>query len=248
MGETGKLVTKAWEGVRTVIVLASRSKAPEDATALQPHLAPMQQAAKQLGALKLSRDLDRHVKAVTEMMGALSWVFYKPPAMSLPATFVKECLGSAEFWTNRLRKDFKNDAQQIAFCDTAKTVLTALADYIQTYHKTGLTFNPRGVSLAEAAILLTDEQPASAIDVQKSPAGHKRHPIMGNVVAGGNVAGLMGELAGRKNADGSSAATGLKHVRVMYTETVGGDRVCCCFGVVALLISTQTSTLFVSFS
>jgi hypothetical protein len=135
--------------------------------------------------------------------------------MSLPAGFVKECQGSVEFWTNRLRKDFKDDPKQIAFCNTIQAVLASLVEYVQTYHKTGLAFNPRGVSLAEAAIRLSDE-PVQESDIQKSPAGHKRHPVMGNVVAAGNIAGLMGELAGRKSADGSSAATGLKHVGVDY--------------------------------
>jgi len=230
MGETGKLLVKAWEGMRTVIVLASRSKAPapEDfATALQPHLAPTQEAAKAIQALKLSRDLDRHVKAITEMLGSLSWVFYKPPQQQLPAVFVRETLGSAEFWTNRLRKDFKGDPKQIAFCDTAKKVITELADYIQTYHKTGLTFNPRGVSLAEAAIRLADEPATEGELLAKSPGGHKRNPVMGNVVAGGNMAGLMGELANRKSADGSSAATGLKHVRRYTVACVDGWIVGC---------------------
>ena len=215
LGQMGSLQIKAWEGIRTVVVLASRSKAPADdefATTLQPHLGPTQEAAKAIQSLKLSRDLDRHLKAITELMGALSWVFYKPPRMGLPAGFVKECQGSVEFWTNRLRKDFKEDPKQIAFCDTTQAVLTSLVEYLQTHHKTGLAFNPRGVSLAEAAIRLSDE-PAQELDIQKSPAGHKRHPVMGNVVAAGNIAGLMGELAGRKSADGSSAATGLKHVR-----------------------------------
>lgn len=228
MTTTGKLVVQAWEGVRTVIVLASRSKPPTDdiATALQPHLVATHDAVKQLRALVLDRALDRHCKAVTEMLTALSWVLLHAP-QQLPAGFVKESLGSAEFWTNRIRKDFRNDPKQIAFCDTVRKVIIELTEYVQTHHTTGLTFNPRcGVSLAEAAIRLSDEPAnllaaaAAAEQATKSPV-NKRHPTLGNVVVGGNVAGIIGELSKRKNADGTSAATGLKHVRFVFVFRIG---------------------------
>jgi hypothetical protein len=217
MSSTGKLVVKAWEGIRTVIVLASRSKPPMDAPsfseALQPYLKPTQEAVKELQGQKLDRALDFHSKAVTELLVTVSWVLLQAP-QQLPAGFVKESLGSAEFWTNRIRKDFKGDDKHAAFCDTIKKVIVELAEYIQTHHTTGLSFNLKsGVSLAEAAIRLSDEPVAAsdALEFQKSP-GSKRHPTLGNVTVGGNVAGIIGELSKRKNADGTSAATGLKHV------------------------------------
>ena len=66
--------------------------------------------------------------------------------------------------------------------------------------------------MAEAGIRLTDEVDAAETPVIKSPVP-KRHPTIGTVVPGGNLAGLMDELNKRKSADGISAATGLKHVR-----------------------------------
>ena len=214
----GTLLLDAWEGVRAIIVLASRAKAPAESLgeALTPYLGKTQEAVKKIRDLRLKRDWDRHQKTLVEMTGALSWILFKPP-QQLPAPFVKEALGSAEFWSNRIRKDFKGkDETQIAFCDNVKKALAELAKYIEEYHKAGLSFNPRGVSLAEAAIVLSDEvgdQPAQALPDGKSPVG-KRHPTLKGVAAGGNVGGLMSELAGRKSADGSSAATGLRKVRV----------------------------------
>jgi len=207
----GELIQEGWESVRTVIVLASRSKLPSEplATALAPSLVPTQEAVKKMRDLKVDRDYDRHQKAIIEMAAALSWILYRPP-QQLPAPAVKEVLGSAEFWANRIRKDYKGkDDRQIAFCDGIKKALTGLVGYIEEYHKAGLTFNPKGTSLAEAAIRLSDE-PVDEPDI-KSPK-QKRHPTLGSVVPGGNLAGLMGELSLRKTADGSSAATGLKKV------------------------------------
>jgi hypothetical protein len=271
----GKYILQAYEGIRTMIVLASRSKPPllsqlssssstttttasahaDFVAILQPYLQSTHSAVQDIRNLRLDRKYDAHVKAITECMTSISWVLMQSP-QQLPSSFVKECLGSTAFWTNRIRKEHKQDAAQVLFCDTIQRVITELTTYIQTYHTTGLAFNPRShVSIAEAAILLSDEPTTgttphgsassssaaagaatssslllssssnhsttgshanfdgtSGVSGTKSPM-NKRHPTLGNVVVGGNVAGIIGELSKRKNADGTSAATGLKHVR-----------------------------------
>lgn len=210
MGTIGRLLQDAWEGVRTIVVLASRSKPPQGdlAVALAPFIGPTQDAVKKIREIRADKDFDRHQKAIFEMLGCLSWVFMQAPKQ-LPASFVKEALGSAQFWSNRIRKDFKGkDSVQIEFCDNLNKVVTGLVEYIEQYHKAGLTFNPRGLSLTEAGLRLSDEP----FDELKSPSVHKRHPTLGQVVGGGNMVGLMDELNKRKSTDGSSAATGLKHV------------------------------------
>ena len=215
----GDLIQKAWEGIRLVIVLASRSKAPEEdlTEALAPHMKSVQEAVVGIRSLKLERNWDRHQKAVIEMMAGLSWVYLRAPK-ALPAAMVKETLGSAEFWSNRIRKDFKgkNDTH-IAFCDSIKAVITGLAEYIDEHHKTGLTFSPRGVSLAEAAIRLSDPTQEDTSESQRQGSFRVRHPMIGSAVVGGNIAGMMEELSKRKSTEGDSAATGLKKVR---TNTV----------------------------
>lgn len=221
----GQLIQDAFEGVRNLVVLASRSKAPdgEIGPALLPYFSKTQEAGKKIRTLKVDRDWDRHCKAINELLAVLSWAFQKPP-QQLPVPFVKEVLGSAEFWSNRIRKDYKGkDDTQIAFCDNIKNVVNELAAYIQEFHKTGLAFNPRGVSLAEAAAILSDEP---ATETPKSPVPPKRHPTLGSG-GGANLAGLMSELNKRKSQDGTSAATGLKHVtkdqQTWRKEFKGGD-------------------------
>lgn len=209
---TGDLLQEAWEGIRTIIVLASRSKMPSEEEIphqLAPHLESIQKAVQGIRDIKVDKEFDRHQKAIIEMLACLSWVLMRAPK-ALPVSMVKETLSSAEFWSNRIRKDFKGkDDKQIAFCDNIKKALTGLVEYIEEYHKIGLAFNPRGVSLAEAAIRLTDEVEDDEV-VSPTP---KRRPTLGAVAPGGNLVGLMGELSKRKNEDGSSAATGLRKVR-----------------------------------
>lgn len=208
MKSTGESIQTIFQSLRFIIALAARSKKPSNVQqALVEHLKPTQEALKNLSKIqsKLPRDLDRHVKAIQEMNAVVSWVV----AANFPAKIVKESIASAEFWTNRIQKDFKNDENQIAFCLSMKKTLTDLVTYIQEYHESGLAFTGTSMSLQEAALRLTDESTCETMIIPKSP---KKNPVMGNVVTSGNIAGLMGELTKRQTADGSSAATGLKHV------------------------------------
>jgi adenylyl cyclase-associated protein len=213
MENLGQLIVETFEGMRYVVVLASRSKQPADMTELQPHLTPITAAVTKIRALRLKRDYDNHVKAVMEMLACASWVTCRAPSQ-LPAPFVKECVGSADFWSNRIRKEFKGKEAplQIAFCENSKKLLLELAAYIQEHHTTGVTFNPKGVSIAEAAIVLSDTPASAAAAEAAQKAQKKRSSVVGDVIKGGNAMGVMSELAGRRTGDGTSAATGLKKV------------------------------------
>merc|ERR1712032_1263039 len=129
-------------------------------------------------------------------------------------------VGSSDFWSNRIRKDFKGKDDetsklQVAFCDTLKATIVNMGDYIEKYHKTGLTFNPKGVSMAETAIRLTDnplQDAAVEATRKKDQKQGRRSSSLGTTIKGGNMLGLVSELADRQSEDGSSAATGLKKV------------------------------------
>ncbi len=221
----GKLITQVFAGIRYVVVLASKSKQPADLQELAQYLTPITDPVGEIRKLRLARDFDSHQKAVMEMLACVSWVTCRAPTQ-LPAPFVKECIGSSDFWSNRIRKDYKgkeDDAAklQMAFCDNLKKVLEGLVSYIEEYHKTGLEFNPKGVSLAEAAIRMTDnplQDAAIEANRKKDQQANKKNQELGTTVKGANMAGLVSELANRCNDDGSSAATGLRKVRRLAVQ------------------------------
>jgi serine acetyltransferase len=254
-------IVQAFDGIRTMIVLASRSKPPVDEykqpndyiAFIQPHIQPTMVALQEIRSYqKMDRKYDIHMKAIYEFITCVSWVYMynvpSPHIAPLPVPFVKECMSSATFWCNRIRKDHKDNAAYNQFCDTMKQFFMQLIEYISTYHLTGLTFHPKGISLAEAAIRYADEHNNVTIATTTTGSGitstlttgninntntggggdmvedgttttgsPKRtgpHPTLGsNVIVGGNVVGIIGELSKRTNADGTSAATGLKKVR-----------------------------------
>lgn len=215
MKDMGQLVKDAWSSIATIIAIASKAKKPADVPAeLQPLLGKTQESIKQMQALRLDRDYDFHCKAILESNAALSWILIAPPPQT-PSAFCKEAASSTEFWSNRIRKQYKGkDDAQIAFCDALKKMLADLVTYIGEYHKTGLTWNPKGVSVAEAAIVVADASPDAAavpMDAPRSP-----RPFINKVSGGsGGMSSLVAELASKRSADGSSAATGLKHVRIV---------------------------------
>jgi len=219
MDKMGKLIVTFFEGMRYVIVLASLSKQPAELAELANHLKSITEPMGEIKKLRLKRDFVNHEKAIGEMVACCSWVTCRPPAQ-LPAPFVKECVGSTDFWANRIRKEFKGKDDdksklQLAFCDNLKAVILELSDYIKEYHTTGLTFNPKGVSLAESAIRMTDnplQDAAVEASRKKDQQSGKKNTDIGNTVQGGNMLGLVSELANRRSDDGSSAATGLRKV------------------------------------
>mmetsp|Transcript_8385 Transcript_8385/g.12862 ORF Transcript_8385/g.12862 Transcript_8385/m.12862 type:complete len:501 (+) Transcript_8385:81-1583(+) len=212
MKNMGDLLQEAWAGVRTIVVVASFAKQPSDIPGeLQPHLAPLQKTLGDIRGLRLDRKYDNHCKAIMEMLGALSWIMIRPPS-STPVGFVKEANNSALFWTNKIRKEYKGkDDKHITFCDAMKDTLLDLVAYITEHHKTGLTFKPRGVSMAEAALLAQATAEAKEVPAEKAPLspGRRSSSVRGG---SGGMNSLMGELAKKRTQDGSSAATGLKHV------------------------------------
>jgi len=106
-----------------------------------------------------------------------------------------------------------------------------LEGYITKYHKTGLTFDPKGVSLAEAAIRMTDnplQDAAIEANRKKDQQANKKNQDLGTTVKVGNMIGLVSELANRRSNDGSSAATGLRKVtkdqQTWRKEFKGGEK------------------------
>jgi hypothetical protein len=69
MGEMGQLIVKTFEGIRYVIILASRAKMPAGdlGQALQPHVQSVTDAVKEIRALRLDRDYDNHCKSGTSI-------------------------------------------------------------------------------------------------------------------------------------------------------------------------------------
>jgi len=162
--EIASHVRDIWNTQRSMIQMATHCKKPTGMTtaeALQTHLLPIQTSIKAIQQCfaskteKKYRSLDTHGKAIQELLVSVSWLVIQPPPMT-PSTHIKETLSSTEFWTNKIRKEYKAQAasssstsslakKQVDFCDAMKKLIVDMATYVKEYHFTGLSWNPHGV-------------------------------------------------------------------------------------------------------
>jgi len=205
--DTGSNIQKVWEGIRSIVEIGTKCKKPSDVqSSLMPHLKPVQDAMGDIRKARLDRKFDWHIKAIMEMLASASWVIMSsPPA---PSSFIKDTVGSSDFWSNKIRKEYKGkDEVMIAFCDTLKALILDLSSYVKEYHLSGLMWNPNGIPIED----FKEQAPATTastttegnVQTKGAPAG---------IAGGASGADIMKELAKKQTGDGSSAATGLKKV------------------------------------
>lgn len=128
--------------------MASRCSKPSTQEALLPLLASTQEALQSVVSFKDSesrtkegRAWGNHLTAVGEGASAWGWVAVEPT----PAPFVGDMKEGAQFYTNRVIKEFKDkDEKQVAWSKSYVGLLDALAKYVKQWHTTGVAWNPKG--------------------------------------------------------------------------------------------------------
>lgn len=89
-----------------------------------------------------------YLNAVVEGALVLSWF-----AIPTPLSFISDIKGAAQFWTNKVLKEFKaNDPNSIEWVTTFLKLFDNLKIYVKEYHTTGLKWNttPSAMDFKEA--------------------------------------------------------------------------------------------------
>jgi len=114
---------------------------------------PAQDSIANIRKVRLAREYDNHIKAMMEMLACLGWIMIdatsEPPS---PSLFVKNTIGSSDFWANKIRKEYKGKDDDVAknnilFCDTMKALIMDLSAYTKEHHMSGLKWNFNGIEL-----------------------------------------------------------------------------------------------------
>lgn len=205
--ETGPNIQTIWESIRIIIDVGTKCKKPSDVpSALMSFLKPIQKAVGDIRKARLDRKFDYHIKGIMELLTCVSWVVMSaPPA---PSSFIKDTVGASEYWTNKIRREYKGkDEVQIAFCDTMKALILDLSAYVKQYHLSGLMWNAKGVAIEDykGGASTSSSSTTSTTTATTTTTTTSRAPA----VSGGDI---MKELAKKRTGDGNSAATGLKKV------------------------------------
>ncbi|PWN45959.1 hypothetical protein IE81DRAFT_319809 [Ceraceosorus guamensis] len=151
--EQAKCLAAGFEAQKHLIHLASASKKPpggSPTTGPGPgFVALLKPLQTELIATTEVRDQKRgdkalfnHLSTVAEGAPALGWVTIEPK----PAPYVISTKESAEFYSNRVIKEHKDDADRthVEWTRSFVALLSALAAYVKEHHTTGLAWNPRG--------------------------------------------------------------------------------------------------------
>lgn len=130
-----------------------------------PILQEMQSKMKSFGDLVNRNEWEKHGKTCSEGIGCLNWVLIRP----CPLDFIENFIGGSDYWANGIRKEFKGvDDKQIAFCDTFKALITGLMAYVKEYHRTGVTWNPKGTVCSDYPATAGSAQDTAAPTAQGS--------------------------------------------------------------------------------
>lgn len=143
-----KHVSSAFSAQRSLIKLAASCAKPSGGVSSPVFanlLQPLQQALMAVTDVReknrSERTLFNHLSAVSEGIPAVGWVAVEPK----PGPFVSEMKDSAQFYTNRVIKEFKEKGKEhVEWCRAFIKVFEALKEYVMKTHTTGLSWNPNG--------------------------------------------------------------------------------------------------------
>lgn len=198
--EVSKRIVTVVEEQYNLIKEASLSKKPAD-SALGPILAPLSSAIMAVGEYRdqnrANKAAGNHLFAAAESSSFFGWV----AVPNTPMSYAKEFIGSAQFYTNKILKEFKGkNEDQIAWARSYISFLQSLIPYIKEHHMTGLSWNPKG---REAAVPAGGETKV----VEKPKAEAQTTSSSGSSKVKGNNKSMFAELN-----KGGAVTGGLKKV------------------------------------
>ncbi|CAK7222370.1 suppressor of rasval19 [Sporothrix curviconia] len=155
VAEQAAKVQEGFRAQRTFLLITTKAKKPDltgaEMAVYQDLLKPINEALMAASAVK---DANRgspdfnQLSAVSEGIMVLAWV----TVANRPSKQVEESLGAAQFFGNRVLKEFKDkDPQQVEWVQAFYQVFRDLAEYTKEYFNTGILWNPKGKPAAEAA-------------------------------------------------------------------------------------------------
>ncbi|XP_066922086.1 adenylyl cyclase-associated protein-like isoform X2 [Clytia hemisphaerica] len=136
----GKLVGNAFSAHKDVVTIAARNGRPSGSD-LPTILIPLSNA---ITAVQEFRDANRksaqfnHLSALSEAIPFLGWVSISPK----PGQYVGQMEESAQFYTNKVLKEFKeSDPKQADWARSLIKLLKATTQHVKDNHGTGLQWN-----------------------------------------------------------------------------------------------------------
>ncbi|EIW73160.1 hypothetical protein TREMEDRAFT_42219 [Tremella mesenterica DSM 1558] len=187
--------------------MASKHSKPS-ANTLLPLLKPQADAIQAvmetketLNRSKKGREWGTCLSTVSEGVSAWGWVQVEPA----PAPFVTEMKSAAQFWGDRVIKQFKEtNPDAVAWSKSFSDLLDQLQKYVKQWHTTGVAWNPKGPP-APSSISTTNAPSAGSAPPPPPPP-----PPIGTTSSAPAAGGQAALLAALNR--GGAVTSGLKKV------------------------------------
>ncbi|KAI0259950.1 adenylate cyclase associated N terminal-domain-containing protein [Gloeopeniophorella convolvens] len=188
--EQTKLVERLFANLGGIIRIAAICQKP-DAAAFAELLHELQADIAAITTIKDSnrkeRDWANHLTFVAEGAPSVAWITVE----NKPGPYVSEIKDAAQFYGNRVIKEFKEkDKRHVEWVRAYAEVFDDMRKYVMEFHTTGLVWNAKGISISEYKA--STGSGASAPPPPPPPPPPTLPPS--TPAAGGGVAAVFAEL------------------------------------------------------
>ncbi|SCU96035.1 LANO_0E12244g1_1 [Lachancea nothofagi CBS 11611] len=167
---------KAFEAQARFLRVAVAAKKPDfGSAAFAKSLQPLNEQIMAIGYLK---DQNRqsshfaHLNAVAEGAPLLGWI-----GGEAPVSMIGDFKDAAQFWTNRVLKDFKeSDPNSVEWVKQFLGLFDGLKSYVKEFHTTGPSWNAQGMDFEDALAKYGGEGAPIVSDTSDSPSSTSAPP------------------------------------------------------------------------
>ncbi|KAK3353476.1 adenylate cyclase associated N terminal-domain-containing protein [Lasiosphaeria hispida] len=220
IAEQAVTVVQGFREQRKFLLITTKSKKPDltgsEMSVYQDLLKPINQALVTVSNLKdknRGSPVFNHLSCVSEGFMVLAWVTVD----NRPYKMVEDMLSSAQFFGNRVLKEFKDQGPKHAeWVQAYYQIFRDLIDYVKNYFPNGVPWNPKGRPAQEVIKALAGTSPsapapASGAPPPPPPPGPPPVLQINEVKAAPAAAGGIGAVFSELNK-GEGVTKGLKKV------------------------------------
>ncbi|QSZ35697.1 hypothetical protein DSL72_006819 [Monilinia vaccinii-corymbosi] len=177
VAEQASSVLKAYVGQRRYILITTKAKKPSmQDEPFQKLIKPLQDsftAVDEIRKANRSSLYFNHLSAVSESIGVLAWVTMD----NKPFKHVDESLGSAQYYGNRVLKEYKDkDPKQVEWIQAFYQVFKDLSEYVKDNFPNGIPWNAHGLDLEAASKDVDEKMPTPPAPHPKAVSGGSAPP------------------------------------------------------------------------
>ncbi|KAI4170152.1 MAG: hypothetical protein LQ343_005158 [Gyalolechia ehrenbergii] len=183
VAEQSAAVLRAFAAERKFLIVTTKAKKPDIQSPV--YMEVLKDLQSTMGIVNDIREANRpsplfgHLTTVSEGINVLTWVAIE----TKPVDTITESLSSAQFWGNRVIKEYKEkDQTHVQWVQTFYRIFTSLSGYVKQHYPSGLTWNPDGVDPLQAneEVNNGDQSSTRSLPPQPSAGGPPPPPPLPN--------------------------------------------------------------------